>query len=86
MYLGGVCEETGDVIHSHTNHNSEKRAVKWQKTYPEMGKAEEWNWQEVNKVSRQLNSHIRKRAVSKIGTRPVLENANNIITQNNDSH
>lgn len=75
LYLGGMNENEKTLIHSYTNHNSEKRAIKWQETSPEMGRADKWDWQEVNKVSRNLNSYIRKLSVSKIGSRPILENA-----------
>lgn len=60
---------------SHTNHNSEKRAMKWSSTYSEMGAPEEWDWKFVNSFSRKLNHFIRKSAVEKRGSRAFLPSA-----------
>jgi len=65
---------------SHTNHNSEARAKKWAATYlDELGSPEQWNWSEVTRVSSKLNRYIRKCAVRKIGARPILRHADDIL-------
>ncbi len=62
----------GGLSPSHTNHNSEARAMNWASTCPEMGSPAAWNWQAVVNFSRRLNTFIRKQSVSKIGSRVVL--------------
>ena len=73
LYLGGI--NNNRVIHSHTNHNSEKRALSWASTYDDLGAVSAWNWKEVSRASSKLNRYIRKIAVSKISSRPVLSEA-----------
>ena len=74
LQLGGIGPK--GLVHSHSNHNSEKRARAWSSTHPEWKAVDEWNWPEVARVSSRLNTHIRERlAVSKIGSRPVLREA-----------
>jgi hypothetical protein len=74
LHLGGI-GPTGLVL-SHTNHNTEARARKWQHTYKEGSPAHLWNWQETTRISSALNRFIRtKLAVYKIGTHPVLSAA-----------
>ncbi|MFD1044989.1 hypothetical protein ACFQ1S_04950 [Kibdelosporangium lantanae] len=64
---------------SHTNHNSEKRAVSWSAVNPEFGDPAEWDWAAVTSASGKLNRAIRRLAVSKIGSRPVLPHAARFI-------
>ena len=73
LYLGGISK--AGVIHSHSNHNSEKRAQKWASTHEELDEVSSWDWREVNRVSRQLNRHIQKMAATKMGSRPILPEA-----------
>ncbi len=74
LYLGGV-SPTGIVL-SHSNHNSEARARAWEPTdRGKMGSVAAWNWQEVTRASSRLNRHIRKTALAKVGSRPVLPQA-----------
>ncbi|MCP4371772.1 MAG: hypothetical protein GY797_27185 [Deltaproteobacteria bacterium] len=73
LYVGGISEL--GIIHSHTNHNSEKRAHKWAGTYDDMGSPEEWDWKEVTRISSKLNRQIRKLSVNKIGSKPILQYA-----------
>jgi hypothetical protein len=61
---------------SHTNHNSEKRAIAWAGTFQDrLGSPTKWAWKEIERASRQLNTFIRKLSVEKVGSRPVLPNA-----------
>ena len=71
LQLGGL-QKMG--LHpSHTNHNTEKRAMKWSDT-PEhsMGDPMAWNWNVVTRTSNKLNRRIRSLAVAKVGSRSVL--------------
>ena len=78
LYFGGV--KNKGMEHSHTNHNSEKRADKWESTNAdEMGDPKQWNWREVTSTSSKLNRYIRKLATSKIGSRSVLPCAHKVI-------
>ncbi|MBB5858323.1 hypothetical protein ACFQ05_22135 [Amycolatopsis umgeniensis] len=67
---------------SHTNHNTEKRAAAWAATLPRLGDPDEWNWPAVTSASGRLNRAIRRMAVSKIGSHPVLPNAARFIEDN----
>ena len=70
LYLGGV---HNDRLHSsHTNHNSEKRAVLWGDTIADLGSPESWNWSEVTRISSRINRFIRKIATDKRGSMPIL--------------
>ena len=79
LYFGGVSER--GLHHSHTNHNSEKRAKKWETTYAdELGSVDAWDWKTLSKVSGRLRYHIRNRlAVEKHGSRPVLPSAKTMV-------
>lgn len=78
LQLGGVFD--GGLVASHTNHNSKARAVNWENTCPEMGPASAWNWAEVFRVSRRINTQIRtKLSVGKIGSRSVLPQAEALL-------
>ena len=79
LYLGG--EGPHGLVVSHTNHNTEARARQWQGQHRELGSVEAWDWREVTLVSSRFNRFIRaKLAVSKIGSRPVLANAADAIS------
>jgi len=74
LYLGGLSPL--GVVHSHTNHNSEKRADAWQDTISYLGSAGTWDWKQVTRISSALNRYIRtKLAVSVKFGRPVLPEA-----------
>jgi phosphomannomutase len=49
-------------IHCNISANSEKRAQKWEETFPELKSASLWNWAEVNKQKSRLNRVLRKSA------------------------
>ena len=74
LQIGGVGPK--GIVHSHTNHNSEARAKKWESTYPDLGPVADWDFRLVSSISGRINRHIRDNlAVTKIGSRPVLEDA-----------
>ncbi len=62
----------GTLRPSHTSHNSETRAMNWASTSPHLGPPNAWNWPAVTSFSRRLSAFIRKRSVSKFGSRVVL--------------
>ncbi|MFD6568930.1 hypothetical protein [Micromonospora profundi] len=64
---------------SHTNHSSEKRAAAWAEAVPCLGDPAAWNWAAVTSASGKLNRVIRRMAVSKIGSHPVLPHAAQFI-------
>jgi hypothetical protein len=68
---------------THTNHNSEKRATTWAQTMPEVGDPADWDWKAVTSASGKLNRAIRRMAVGKIGSHPVLEAAARLIDDAN---
>jgi hypothetical protein len=64
------------IDHSRSNHNSETRARKWERTYPELGPVADWDFKLVSSISGRINRHIHNNlAISKIGSRPVLKDA-----------
>jgi hypothetical protein len=74
LYLGGI--SPNGLVHSHTNHNSEKRAFAWETTYRDkLGPVSAWSWPAIEKTSRRINSFIRKVSVAKHGSRPILPQA-----------
>ncbi len=71
LQLGG--ESPTGIVASCTNHNSEKRAMKWRETYEDVyGPPSAWDWALVESTSRRINSFIRKVGATKLGARPVL--------------
>ena len=74
LQLGGM--RKGRLSRSHTNHNSEKRAYTWEDVGDgRLGSPSAWNWQEITRASRRLNSAIRRLAVDKTSSRPILPEA-----------
>lgn len=70
---------TQELRWSHTNHNTEKRAAAWSATLPGLGDPAQWNWAAVTSASGKLNRAIRRMAVSKISSHPVLPHASRFI-------
>jgi hypothetical protein len=64
---------------SFANHNSEKRARLWAKTYPKIPSVAAWDFQEVSRISRRINRHIAGLAVRKDGARPILPAASAMV-------
>jgi hypothetical protein len=64
-------ERDGHIALSHTNHNSEARARRWEPG----GDINSWNWAEVTRTSRRLNHYIRRISVSRSGSRVILPEA-----------
>jgi len=80
LYLGG--EGPHGLVASHTNHNTESRARRWQDLYRELGSVENWTRPDIARISSGFNRFIRtKLAVSRIGSRPVLRNASEAISK-----
>ncbi|MEU4765058.1 hypothetical protein AB0H12_17545 [Actinosynnema sp. NPDC023794] len=77
----GGATGTRELRWSHTNHNTEKRATAWSATASRLGDPAEWNWAAVTSSSGKLNRAIRRMAVGKIGSHPVLPHAARFIAQ-----
>lgn len=71
LQLGG--QSPKEIVASHTNHNSQKRATTWHGIYGDVyGSPSAWDWPLVESTSRRINSFIRKTGAAKAGSRPVL--------------
>ena len=78
LYLATI--RNGRIENSHTNHNSEKRALKWESIYgDDLGPVAAWDWKRVAAISRRINSRIRKLAPAKRGSRPILPAAHQAL-------
>ena len=75
----GGATGTQELRWSHTNHNTEKRASAWSATLSRLGDPADWDWAAVTSASGRLNRAIRRMAVSKIGSHPVLPHAARFI-------
>ncbi|MBC3539160.1 hypothetical protein ACFSC6_10955 [Rufibacter sediminis] len=65
---------------SSLSHNSEKRAMAWESTKPELGKVEKLNWQEINSTSRKIKNYISKKlSIGKSEGTDVLVNAKDLV-------
>jgi hypothetical protein len=80
--LGSLVGDGRELRRSHTNHNSEKRAMKWWEVRPDAGHPDQWDWAMITATSGKLNRRIRAMAVDKIGSRPVLPAAARLIAEN----
>ncbi|MEH0985890.1 hypothetical protein [Micromonospora sp. CPCC 205556] len=78
LYYGGPVGAQ-ELRWSHTNHNSQKRASAWAAAVPRLGDPAAWDWAAVTSASSKLNRVVRRMAVSKIGSHPVLPNAAQFI-------
>ncbi len=74
LYLEAVGR--GELRNSHTNHFSQKGARGWEPVVQDAGYAvDTWDFKRITAFSSRLNRQIRKQAVGKIGSRPVLPGA-----------
>jgi hypothetical protein len=74
LYFGALRD--GRLSPCHTNHNTQRRAEKWEPTYfDQLGPVAVWNWTEVTRVSGRLNRFIRSVSAAKLHSRPVLRAA-----------
>jgi len=61
---------------SNVKHHSEAGARKWEDTRRDpLGPISAWDWLAVTRLARALGTRIRRAAVGKFGTRPVLPGA-----------
>jgi hypothetical protein len=70
LHLGGTGPH--GLVSSNSNHFTAAGARQWVHTHSTLEPVEAWNWAEVASVSSALNRFIRKLAVFKIASRPVL--------------
>ncbi|MEU8050545.1 MULTISPECIES: hypothetical protein [Micromonospora] len=85
LYYGGPFG-TRELRWSHTNHNSAKRAATWAAAVPRLGDPAAWDWAAVTSASGRLNRVIRRMAVSRIGSHPVLPHAGRLIADGGLRH
>jgi hypothetical protein len=78
LYYGGPLRGQ-ELRWSHTNHNTAKRASAWATTLHRLGDPGAWDWTAVAGASGRLNRVIRRMAVSKISSHPVLPHAARVI-------
>ena len=80
LYFGGL--ENNILSYSHIGHQSEKRASAWESLHPEMGKVSDWNWKEVESISRKLKYQLHnKMAIRKIDSYGILPGADELEKQ-----
>ncbi|EMO41188.1 hypothetical protein LEP1GSC186_3011 [Leptospira noguchii serovar Autumnalis str. ZUN142] len=60
---------------SYTNHNTLKRAEKWEKFYKDLDSPSQWNFDSVIQFSNQFIRKIKSQTYAKIGSRIVTKNA-----------
>jgi hypothetical protein len=59
--------------YSHTNHNTEKRALAWEEIdRDKLGSVKDWDFSVTASVSRKINSFVKKHSVKKVGPMPVM--------------
>ena len=80
LFYGGP-QGTLELRWSHTNHNTQKRAAAWAATLTRLGEPAAWDWATVTSASGKLNRVIRRMAVDKISSRPVLPHAAEFIDE-----
>jgi hypothetical protein len=80
LYHDGFFNEQ-ELRWSHTNHNTEKRAAAWAPTMPRIGDSAAWDWKAVTSASSKLNRAIRRLAVDKVNSHPVLPAAARLIDE-----
>jgi hypothetical protein len=74
LQLGGISPK--GLHPSRTNHNTEKRALKWTDVLEDtFGAPSAWDWRIVTRTSNKLNRRIRSLAIASIGSRAVLPEA-----------
>ncbi len=70
------------LLHSHIGHFNERGALKWEDSNHFNGRVEQWNWEEIERTSRQLKNHIHsKMSVQKIGGYGILPGACELINE-----
>lgn len=71
LYLGGTGPQ--GLVASHSNHFTEAGARYWEHVDEgKRGLVDAWDWRKVTATSSALNRFVRKLALFKIGSRPVL--------------
>jgi len=59
--------------YSHTNHNTDKRALAWEDIdRDKLGSVKDWNFSVTTSVSRKINNFIKKHSGKKVGPMPVM--------------
>ena len=67
------------LFYSTTTHNSETRVKAFENdSSNKSGKSTDWDWKEVNRVSRKIINFIKKQSPKKVGPQPVMNCASTI--------
>jgi hypothetical protein len=65
--------------YSHTNHNTEKRALAWEEIdRDKLGNVRDWNFSVTTSVSRKIINFIKKHSNKKVGPMPVMACASEV--------
>jgi hypothetical protein len=82
LYLfSPIKNRKNSLNNSHTNHNSQKRSMKWAPEYSGDASPAAWNWSAVTSFSNKLNRFIRKSSVAKNGSRVILPCAQEYLSR-----
>lgn len=77
LYFGG--QQNGILSNSNIGHFSQKGASKWEDINTANAGVDNWDWKEIEQVSRKLKNFINKNlAIRKIGTCGILEGADKL--------
>ena len=71
LELNGASEK--GLVHSHTNHNTEKLALANEGKYKSvLGSVKWWNWTVVTNTSGRLNNFIKSKSTKKVGSKLLM--------------
>jgi len=73
LYLGAVTAH--GLKNSHSNHNSQKRAVALASTFNDTQDVDSWDFKKISSFSSRLNRQIKKFSVAKRGSNAILPSA-----------
>ncbi len=73
LYLGAITVH--GLKDSHSNHNSEKRAIAWAPTFNDTQNVEPWDFKKITNFSSRLNRQIKRFSAAKRGSRAIFPGA-----------
>ncbi|MBS1522362.1 MAG: hypothetical protein JST50_15285 [Bacteroidetes bacterium] len=83
LFFGGLRNNL--LYNSHIGHFNKAGAFAREGIPKFMGRADQWNWKEIEKASRKLKSQIQKLSITKIGAFDILPGAQDLINAGVDS-
>jgi len=78
LSFGGLKDNR--LYNSHIGHFNKAGAFAREGIPKFMGRADQWNWKEIEKASRKLKSQIQKLSLTKIGSFDILRCAQNLMS------